>query len=96
MEAQDYSLAAHACQTKRSGFGLFFPDLDEGFNVLSLLIGALGSRKWMAARLGAAGGKSRSKPKRVAARASGAPRANRSPVKCGLIHRTPTPLHQGG
>jgi len=54
-----------------SGFGLYFRDLDEGINVLNLLEGFLGSRKWMAARLGAAGGSSRSKPKAAAARANG-------------------------
>lgn len=55
-----------------SGFGLYFPELDEGINVLNLLEGTMGSRKWMAARLGAAGGSSRSKPKAAAARANGA------------------------
>ena len=54
-----------------SGFGLYFPELDEGINVLNLLEGTMGSRKWMAARLGAAGGSSRSKPKAAAARANG-------------------------
>jgi hypothetical protein len=54
-----------------SGFGLYFPELDEGINVLTLLEGTMGSRKWMAARLGAAGGASRSKPKAAAARANG-------------------------
>ena len=55
-----------------SGFGLYFPALDEGLNVLNLLEGTLGSRRWMAARLGAQGGRSRSLPKRTAARANGA------------------------
>ena len=41
-----------------SGFGLYFPELDEGINVLNLLEGTIGSRKWMASRLGAQGGKS--------------------------------------
>jgi hypothetical protein len=54
-----------------SGFGLHFPELDADINVLNLLEGFLGSRKWMAARLGAAGGSSRSKPKAAAARANG-------------------------
>lgn len=54
-----------------SGFGLYFPELDEGINVLTLLEGTMGSRKWMAARLGAAGGSTRSKPKAAAARANG-------------------------
>ena len=55
-----------------SGFGLYFPKLDEGINVPNLLEGTLGSRKWMAARLGAQGGKARSLAKRTAARANGA------------------------
>ncbi len=55
-----------------SGFGLHFPKLDADLYVPALLEGVLGSRKWMAARLGAQGGKSRSVPKAAAARANGA------------------------
>jgi hypothetical protein len=55
-----------------TGFGLHFPKLDADLWVPSLLEGILGSRKWMAARLGSAGGKSRSLAKRTAARANGA------------------------
>jgi hypothetical protein len=55
-----------------SGFGLYFPELDADINVLNLLEGILGSRKWMAARLGAQGGKARTKAKAAAARANGA------------------------
>ena len=55
-----------------SGFGLYFPELDEGINVLNLLEGTMGSRKWMAARLGAEGGKARTTAKASAARANGA------------------------
>jgi len=51
-----------------SGFGLHFPKLDADLYVPSLLEGALGSRSWMASRLGAQGGRSRSLPKRTAAR----------------------------
>jgi Protein of unknown function (DUF2442) len=54
-----------------SGFGLHFPRLDADLYVPAILEGFLGSRKWMAARLGAAGGSSRSKPKAAAARANG-------------------------
>jgi hypothetical protein len=54
-----------------SGFGLHFPKLDADLYVPAILEGFLGSRKWMAARLGAAGGSSRSKPKAAAARANG-------------------------
>jgi hypothetical protein len=54
-----------------SGFGIHFPRLDADFYVPALLEGFLGSRKWMAARMGEAGGKSRSKAKKAAARANG-------------------------
>ncbi len=39
-----------------SGFGIHFPRLDADFYVPALLEGFLGSRKWMAARMGLAGG----------------------------------------
>jgi hypothetical protein len=55
-----------------SGFGLHWPQLDADLWVPGLLEGLLGSQAWMAARLGAKGGKSRSLPKRTAARANGA------------------------
>jgi Protein of unknown function (DUF2442) len=55
-----------------SGFGLHWPQLDADIYVPALLEGSLGSRKWMAARLGAQGGKARSLAKRTAARANGA------------------------
>jgi len=55
-----------------SGFGLYFPQVDADIDVPNLLEGTMGSRKWMAARLGAEGGKARSLAKRKAARANGA------------------------
>lgn len=55
-----------------SGFGLHWPQLDADIYIPGLLQGSLGSRKWMAARLGAQGGKARSQAKRAAARANGA------------------------
>jgi hypothetical protein len=54
-----------------SGFGIHFPRLDADLYVPALLEGFLGSRKWMAARMGEAGGRSRSKLKKAAARANG-------------------------
>lgn len=54
-----------------SGFGLHFPKLDADLYVPALLEGFLGSRKWMAARLGQAGGHSRSRAKKLASRANG-------------------------
>ncbi len=55
-----------------SGFGIHFPKLDADLYVPALLEGFLGSRRWMASRLGAQGGKSRSTGKAAAARANGA------------------------
>ncbi len=54
-----------------SGFGLHFPKLDADLYVPAILEGFLGSRAWMASRLGAEGGKSRTKAKVAAARANG-------------------------
>ena len=54
-----------------SGYGIHFPKLDADLYLPSLLEGLLGSKKWMAARLGQAGGRSRSKAKRIASRANG-------------------------
>jgi hypothetical protein len=54
-----------------SGFGIYFPRLDVDIYLPGLLQGFLGSRAWMAARLGAVGGKSRSAAKLSAARRNG-------------------------
>lgn len=54
-----------------SGFGLYFPRLDADLYVPGLLEGFLGSKKWMASRLGQAGGQSRSYAKKAASRANG-------------------------
>src|SRR6202051_1112566 len=54
-----------------SGFGIHFPKLDADLYVPGLLEGFLGSKKWMAARLGAIGGKSRSVAKTSASRTNG-------------------------
>lgn len=54
-----------------SGFGLHFPKLDADLYVPAILEGLLGSRRWMAARLGALGGKSRTARKIAASRENG-------------------------
>jgi len=54
-----------------SGFGLHFPKLDADLYVPGLLEGFLGSKKWMAARMGQAGGQSQSPSKKAASRANG-------------------------
>jgi Protein of unknown function (DUF2442) len=43
-----------------SGFGIHFPRIDADIYLPALLEGFLGSRKWMATRLGQSGGRSRS------------------------------------
>jgi hypothetical protein len=54
-----------------SGYGVHFPKIDVDLHLPALLMGFLGSRNWMAARLGALGGKSRSAAKRAAAKKNG-------------------------
>lgn len=54
-----------------SGFGIHFPKLDADIYLPALLEGFLGSRKWMASRMGAVGGRSKSKAKTTAARKNG-------------------------
>ena len=54
-----------------SGFGLYFPALDADLYVPGLLEGFLGSKAWMASKLGQMGGRSRSKGKQAASRANG-------------------------
>jgi hypothetical protein len=54
-----------------SGLGIHFPKLDADLYLPGLLEGFLGSRRWMASRLGRAGGKSRSAAKRAASKANG-------------------------
>jgi hypothetical protein len=54
-----------------SGFGLHFPKLDADLYLPALLEGVLGSKKWMASRLGASGGKRTSVQKKRSSRANG-------------------------
>lgn len=60
-----------AVEITPSGLGIHFSKLDADLYLPALLEGFLGSKKWMAARLGAAGGQSRTAAKRSAARANG-------------------------
>ena len=53
------------------GLGIHFPKLDADLYVPALLQGVLGSKRWMAAQLGAAGGRTRSAAKAAAARENG-------------------------
>jgi len=54
-----------------SGFGIHFPKLDADLYVPGLLEGFLGTKQWMAARLGQIGGQSRSRAKRAASKSNG-------------------------
>lgn len=54
-----------------AGTGIHFPRLDADLYVPALFEGMLGSRRWMAARLGAKGGSASSLEKQRAARANG-------------------------
>jgi hypothetical protein len=54
-----------------SGFGIHFPRLDADIYLPALLEGFLGSKRWMASRLGATGGRSKSAAKASAARKNG-------------------------
>ena len=54
-----------------SGFGIHFPKLDADIYLPALLEGFLGSKQWMASRLGADGGRSKSAAKASAARKNG-------------------------
>ncbi len=65
-----------------AGLGLHFPLLDADVYIPGLLEGFLGSKKWMAQKLGQLGGKATSDAKAEAARANGArggrPRKNQA------------------
>jgi uncharacterized protein DUF2442 len=54
-----------------SGLGLHFPKLDADLYLPALLDGWLGSKRWMAARMGEQGGRARSEAKRSASRENG-------------------------
>ena len=54
-----------------SGFGIQFPKLDAHLYLPALLQGVFGSKSWMAAQLGAAGGRAHSVAKATAARSNG-------------------------
>ena len=59
-------------QISPSGLGLHFPALDADLYLPGLLGGLFGSRRWIAAQNGRAGGKAQSEAKAQAARSNGA------------------------
>lgn len=60
-----------AIEVEAFGLGIHFPRLDADLYVPVLLEGLLGSKNWMAARLGASGGRVRSSAKTSASRENG-------------------------
>ena len=64
-----------------SGLALYWPKLDADLYVPTLLQGVFGSKRWMAAELGATGGKARSRAKTISAQENG--RKGGRPRKAG-------------
>jgi hypothetical protein len=60
-----------AIQISPLGDGLHWPALDADLSVAGLLGGVFGSKRWMAAQLGAAGGRARSTAKTASSRQNG-------------------------
>ena len=60
-----------AIEVEAFGLGIHFPKLDADLDVPARLQGVLGSKRWMAAQLGAAGGRTRSAAKAAASRENG-------------------------
>lgn len=54
-----------------AGLGLHWPKPDADLYIPALLQGVFGSRRWMAAQLGAVGGRARTKAKAASSRANG-------------------------
>ncbi|MDE3175001.1 MAG: DUF2442 domain-containing protein, partial [Pseudomonadota bacterium] len=65
------SEALRTIEITPSGLGLHWPELDADLYVPGLLAGQFGSRRWMAAQLGAAGGRARSQAKADSSRENG-------------------------
>jgi hypothetical protein len=72
-EGLEHAKPAHLREIEISptGFGLYFPLIDADLYVPGLLQGLLGSRRWMAAQLGKAGGSVTSDAKAAASRENG-------------------------
>jgi len=60
-----------AIEVEPLGLGIHFPNLDVDLYVPALLEGILGSKRWMAALLGSAGGRTRTAAKAAASRENG-------------------------
>ena len=60
-----------AIEISPGGLGLHFPKIDADLYLPALMEGVMGSRKWMAAKLGKAGGHAKSSAKATASRENG-------------------------
>ncbi len=60
-----------AVEVEGLGLGIYFPTIDTDLYIPALLEGILGSKRWMAAQLGAAGGRTRTPAKAAASRENG-------------------------
>jgi Protein of unknown function (DUF2442) len=61
----------HPIEISPSGFGIHFPKLDADLYIPALIEGFFGSKRWMASRLGASGGRAKSRVKASASRRNG-------------------------
>ena len=68
---RNYELDLAEIEISPAGLDLHWPKLDADVHVPALLQDVLGSKRWMAAEFGAAGGKARSQAKTAAARENG-------------------------
>lgn len=62
----------HEIEITPAGLGLHWPQLDADVYVPALMQGIFGTKRWMAAQLGASGGRASTAVKAAAARANGA------------------------
>lgn len=74
-----------------SGHGIHFPKLDADVYIPALLEGFLGSKSWMASRLGKSGGKSRSSAKAAAAKKNGQRGGRPRKEKITATRKAPSP-----
>ena len=85
----------HTIEISPSGLGLHFPDLDADLYLPGLLEGLLGSRRWMAAQLGKAGGSKTSPAKTAAVQANGKRGGRPKKTQVAEVERTTSQTMEG-